>query len=331
MRVGLDHVPMMSLFKWEPVQFMDKAAEYGYEGVLIPGRSLVKNEAYRQGVIEKKDELGLYVELGGAGIDTALSGRSVQELVKAWEPMFGVALEVGAEVLITGLGTWPWRGRAIKEEGKSVADQIEGGIATLRELSKAAQDHEVAVTIHTSFFTADEYVRIMESVNSPYVGLCLDTANAFLVLQDPVEFAQQIAPWVKATHFKDSCVYLQSEGMDWLGGCPLGRGTVDLSAIAVLLYQMNPEINMTVEDHWGRSAVPVFDEEFLSSIPGWDGSQVANLLRHLQNGESLIRAGVHPTETESKQIDWKRVFPERARYNAIYAKRLREEVTKESK
>ena len=236
MKVGLDHLPLVSLFELDWLQFMDKAAEFGYEGVILQGRSLLEDEAYRQKIIEKKDQLDLYVELGGAGIDPALSGRSTQELVKSWEPLFELALELGAKALITGLGTWPWQGRVIKEKGKSVTDQIKGGIATLRELSKMAQDHEAAVTIHTAFFTADEYVQIMEAVDSPSIGLCLDTANSFLLLQDPVEFARQVAPWVKATHFKDSSIYLQPEGVDWFGGCPLGRGSVDLPAIVELLY-----------------------------------------------------------------------------------------------
>jgi sugar phosphate isomerase/epimerase len=326
MRVGLDHIPLLQLFKWELPEFMDRAAEYGYEGILLPGRRLLEDEGYRQKVSEKKKQLGLYVELGGAGIDTALSGKSIRELLVEWEPLFEAALELGAKVLITGLGTWPWKGRVIKEEGKSPVDQIRGGIATLRELSKVAQDREVAVAIHTSFFTADEYIQIMESVDSPYIGLCLDTANAFLVLRDPVEFARQVAPWVKATHVKDSCVYLQPEGIDWLGGCPLGRGSVDLTAIVELLYQANPEINLTIEDHWGRSTLPVFDKEFLNSIPGWDGAQVASLLRHLQQGEILLRAGLHPTASESKQINWKQIFLGRAGHNATYAKQLRDEI-----
>jgi len=330
MRVGLDYLPLVPMFEWDPLQFMDKAAEYGYEGVMLAGRRLFEDEAYKQQVIEKKNQLDLYVEIGGAGIDSASSGRSPQELAKSWESVFGLAQELGVKALITGLGSWPWQGRVNKEEGKSVADQIKGGIATLKELSSAAEDHEIAITIHTAFFTADEYVQIMESVDSPYVGLCLDTANAFLVLEDPTEFARKVAPWVKSTHLKDSCIYLQPEGAYWFGGSPLGRGTVDLPVILRLLYEANPETNLSIEDHWGRTPMPVFNREFLNSIPGWDGSKVADMLKHLQQGESLLRAGLYPTEEESKQIDWKKVFPERARYNAIYAKKLRDEIVKES-
>lgn len=328
MRVGLDYLPLVPMFEWDPLQFMDAAAEYGYEGVMLAGKRLFEDEAYKQQVIEKKSRLDLYAELGGAGIDSALSGKSPKELAKSWEPLFALALELGVEALITGLGSWPWQGRTIKEEGKSVSDQIQGGIATLKELKKMAEDHEIAITIHTAFFTADEYVQIMESVDSPYIGLCLDTANAFLVLEDPTEFARKVAPWVKATHLKDSCIYLQPEGAFWFGGSPLGRGTVDLPAILRILYKANPEINLSIEDHWGRTPMPVFNKEFLNSIPGWDGSKVADLLKHLQQGESLLRAGMYPTPEESNQIDWKKVFPERARYNAIYAKQLRDEIIK---
>ena len=326
MKVGLDQIPLVQLFKWDYLQFMDKAAEYGYEGVLLSGRSLLRDEALRQQVIEKKNQLGLYVELGGSGIDTALSGRSTQELVELWKPLFELAEEVGSKILTTGLGIWPWEGRVIKEKGKSVQDQIDGGITTLRELSGMAEEHQVAITIHTSFFTADEYAQIMESVDSPYIGLCLDTANSFLVLQDPVEFAERVAPWVKSTHLKDSCIYLQPEGVHWLGGCPLGRGSVDLPVIVEMLYEANPEINLSIEDHWGRSTMPVFDGEYVNSIPGWNGAQVSKLLKHLYQGESSLRAGQHPTADEAKQIDWKRVFPERALYNATYAKQLRDGV-----
>ena len=52
MRVGLDHIPLVSLFKWDTLHFMDKAAEFGYEGVLIPGRSLLEDGTYRQQVME---------------------------------------------------------------------------------------------------------------------------------------------------------------------------------------------------------------------------------------------------------------------------------------
>jgi sugar phosphate isomerase/epimerase len=326
MKVGLDELPLSTLFKLGALELLDKAAEYGFEGLMCSGRSMVADEAYRRQVIEKAQQLGLYLELGGSGIDTARSGKSIQELLDAWEPFFAVAVEAGSPILNTGLGTWPWEGRVIQEPGRTWADQIQGGIEALREVSRMAADYGVTVTIHTAFLTAEEHLQLMEAVDSPYVGLCLDTANSFLVLEDPVAFARQVAPYVKATHLKDTCVYLHGEGMDWLGGCPLGRGLVDLPAIVDLLYQANPDINLSIEDHWGRMTMPIFDGAFLATFPAWDGERVAGLLHHLWEGQSLLRAGLHLTAEEAKQIDWEKVFPERERMNAAYAKQLRDEV-----
>jgi sugar phosphate isomerase/epimerase len=326
MKVGLDELPLSTLFKLGALELLDRAAEYGFEGLMCSGRPLVADEAYRRQVIEKAQQLDLYLELGGTGIDTARSGKSIQELLEAWEPFFALAVEAGSPILNTGLGTWPWEGRVIQEPGRTLADQIQGGAAALRELSKMAEDYGVTVTIHTAFLTAEENLHILEAVDSPCVGLCLDTANSFLVLEDPVAFARQVAPYVRATHLKDTCVYLHEEGMDWLGGSPLGRGLVDLPTIIDLLYQAKPDMNLSIEDHWGRMTMPIFDAEFLASFPAWNGERVAVLLRHLWEGQSLLRSGLHPTADESKQIDWEKVFPERERLNAAYAKQLRDEI-----
>jgi sugar phosphate isomerase/epimerase len=330
MKVGLDTGPVAGLLKPrdDPMSLVDVAVEYGFDGVMLAARALTRDEAALDSVIDRTRECGLYLELGGAGIDLARSGRSLRELVEAWEPLFPLAVKTGSRVLMTGLGTWPWEGRVVLEGGRTLEDQIQGAITTLRALAPMAKEHGVAVVIHTSHFTAAEYRRIVDEVDSPYVGLCLDTGNAFLVLEDPLEFAREVAPFVQATHFKDTCVYLQDDGMDWLGGCVLGRGVLDLPAIAEILYTANPEINLTIEDHWGRMTLPIYDPSFLNTLGPWDGGRTAVLARYLWEGERLLRAGLHPTAAEAKDVDWGKVFPERQRSNAAYAKRLIEEITR---
>ena len=188
-----------------------------------------------------------------------------------------------------------------------------------------AADHDMLVSVHTAFFTAAEHVRLVQEADSPHVGLCLDTANAYLVLEDPTEFALAVAPWVNATHLKDSAVYLTDDGMDWLGGSVLGEGAVDLSAIVAALHDANPDINLTVEDHWGRSNVPVYDAAFLDSLPA-TGAARAAFLRQLRAGQAALEAGQAPTKAEVGEWDLAAVLPERARRNAAYAKELRAEV-----
>jgi sugar phosphate isomerase/epimerase len=228
--------------------------------------------------------------------------------------------------LNTGLGIWPWEGRLIQETGRTLEEQVAGGIATLRALAPIAAEYGVVVTIHTSHFKASEYLYMLEAVDSPYVALCLDTSNAFLVLEDPTEFARQVAPYVRSTHLKDTCVYLSEEGMTWQGGCVLGRGVLDMPTIVEALYEANPDLYMSIEDHWGRMMVPIYDAAFLESIGPWEGTRAAQLARYLWRGEQLFRAGLHPTAEETNAVDWKTVFPERQRTNAAYAKQIRDEI-----
>lgn len=326
MKVGLDCGPIGGLLKMgdDPLGLLDLAIEQGFEGVLLSTRPLRNDETLRGQVIEKARANEMYIELGGGGIDSASSGKSTAELVEGWKPLFPLAAEIGSPVLVTGLGTWPWDGRVIQEAGRTLEDQIAGGIATLKALRSMAEDAGVTIVIHTAFNTAQEYVRMMEAVDSPNVGLCLDTANSFLVLEDPVDFARQVAPWVRSTHFKDSIIYLQQEGIHWLGGCALGRGTVDLKTIVGLIYASYPDCNLSIEDHWGRGTHPMRSTAFLDSLGEWDGERLGKILDHLWQGQTLVSAGMHLTEAESKEVDWVKAFPERQRLNALYAKALRD-------
>lgn len=327
MKVGLDGGPLENLLqiRGDPLQLLDMAIEHGFEGLAFSARALLQDEAYRRQVIEKAQAHNLYLELGGARIDTALSGKSTSELVEDWKPLFAIASEAESPVLITGLGTWPWEGRVIKEDGRTLSDQIQGGIATLRELSSIAADWKVTVAIHTGFMTAREYVQIMEAVDSPYVGLCLDTANSFLILEDPVDFARQVMPYVRATHFKDSIIHLQQEGIRWLGGSLLGRGTVDLPTIAEMLYHANPQCNLTIEDARAHRGIrPMYAPEFLDTLSGWDGERLSKILRHLWRGQMQVQSGVQLTGAEAEEVDWTKALPERQRWNAAYAKQLRD-------
>ncbi|MGB9682727.1 MAG: sugar phosphate isomerase/epimerase family protein [bacterium] len=185
MKVGLDHDPVDILFKATPLQIVEMAIQYGYEGVMLSAQTLLDDEESRLQIIEKVSSSNLYVELTGPEVDQVLSGKSASEILTKWRATFPIAKEIGVTIIITGLGTWPWKGRVIQEKGKTVEDQIQSGIAILREVGKIAEDYGISVAIHTSFFKAKEYLRIIEEVNLSSVGLCLDTANAFLVLEDP--------------------------------------------------------------------------------------------------------------------------------------------------
>ena len=205
-------------------------------------------------------------------------------------------------------------------------EQIELTIEVLRELSLMAAEFDTVITMELHVdLTSLELVHIIEAVDSEHVQVNLDTANALGLLEDPVDAARALAPYVHTTHFKDTCIYPTAEGYNWQGGAPLGRGLVDLPAVVEILYQANPNVHLNIEDSGGFIPIPMYDEAFLGSFTDLTPPRMARFVRHLWRGEQQVRAGLHPRPEESKDIDWATVIPGRLQYNVDYAQRLRDE------
>jgi len=199
-------------------------------------------------------------------------------------------------------------------------------IEVLRELSLIAADFDLMITLELHVdLTSLELLHIVEAVDSAHVRVNLDTANALGLLEDPVDAARTLAPYVHTTHFKDTCVYPTDEGYNWLGGAPLGRGLVDLPAVVEILYRANPSVHLNIEDSGGFIPIPMYDEAFLNSFTDLTPVRMARFVRHLWRGEQQVRAGLHPRPEESTDIDWAAVIPGRLQYNVDYARRLRDE------
>lgn len=323
MKVGLDAHTLRYL-NLDPLGLLEQTLAHGLEGVHLGGRTLLdRDEAYRTQFLEKAHAHNLYLELVGAGVNPGRSGKSVADLVAEWQPLFPLAAAVGSPILNTCFGLF--KERTFTEP--TFAEQLALTAKVLRELSVMAADHNVIVTMELHVdLTSIELRQLIETVDSPYVGVNLDTANALGLLEDPIEAAQNLLPYVHSTHFKDTCIYPTAEGYNWLGGAPLGRGLVDLPTIVDLLYTANPNINLNIEDSGGFIAIPLYDPVLLQSFTDRTPERMARFIHYLWRGDQQVRAGLHPRPEESKSINWAEVIPGRLQYNADYARRLRDQV-----
>ena len=329
MKVGLDANTLRPL-NLDPLGLLDKVVEYGLEGVMCSSRELLKLDGEtRRRFVEKAAQDGLYVELTGAGVNPGHSGKSVDDLVAAWKPLFPLASEVGASILNTCLGTFP--NRTFKSP--SLDEQIQITIEVLRRVAPVAADYGVTITMELHVdLTSRELVHIVETVDSPHVGVNLDTANSLGLLEDPVEAASNLLPYVRTTHYKDTRIYLTDDGYN-SQVVPLGTGLVDLPTITEMLYKAQPDIHLNIEDAWGPLniedacgpgiRVPFYDPDFINSFPELTPLALVKLLQHLRKGEKLLRAGIHPRPDKGKVAD---VAKSRLWYSADYARRLRDEV-----
>lgn len=116
--------------------------------------------------------------------------------------------------------------------------QIDILVAWFKEAVKVAEANGVKLAVENHIdYTADECLQILERVDSPYLGLNLDTGNFLRLLDDPVTGAQKLAKYVYATHIKDLKPVKGLDVREWyfFSSTPVGDGLVDNQKLAQIL------------------------------------------------------------------------------------------------
>ena len=99
---------------------------------------------------------------------------------------------------------------------------------------------------------------ILKRIDSPNIGVCLDTGNSIALLEEPHEVVEAYAPFTFTTHFKDMAVAAYEEGF-LLSEVPLGTGFVDLPRVIAAVRKHRPGGKTESRDDYPRStsrAVP---------------------------------------------------------------------------
>ena len=111
----------------------------------------------------------------------------------------------------------------------------------VRTLAPLMRDFErsgvvLAIENHDRFGAAT-LAGIIKAIDSPSIGICLDTINSLGALEGPREVIATLAPWVVNLHIKDVIIRRSNETMGFVvEGRPAGEGMIDIPA---LLAEMN--------------------------------------------------------------------------------------------
>jgi sugar phosphate isomerase/epimerase len=107
----------------------------------------------------------------------------------------------------------------------------------LKKLLPAAEMHGIVMAIENHIdLTADEMTDLITSLDSPWLGVCLDTGNNLRLHEDPLVVAQKLAPFARATHVKDLWVRRgDPKDFAFWPSVPLGHGLVDIAAVVSFL------------------------------------------------------------------------------------------------
>lgn len=239
MRLGIDSYSYhlhLGHYEYRPAQpktldwFLEHAADLGVSGVMVLELGEDTSDERLREVRRKAETLGLYLELGGRGTEPVEAATYLH-----------MAAKLGAEVLKLGFRLDLYSGR------RTLLDQMQKVVDDLRKSVGLAQRLGVRIALENhGHWTADHGLYVVESVNSEYVGFCLDTANSMMVLEDPIHTASKMARYAVTTHFKDAVFGGTPYGAEVLH-VGLGRGVLDLPLIFSIIKTSAPDPNINLE------------------------------------------------------------------------------------
>jgi sugar phosphate isomerase/epimerase len=253
--------------------FIDLLKQFGADGGQMDITQLASTEpAYLEGIKRRLDELKLFLEL-------AVGGPALEDEARFAE-VARVARALGAPRLRVAL----LNGRRY-EDFKSREAWSEFAERWRKALPRAKgmlERHALPVGIenHKDWRT-EELVALIRSVDSPYLGACVDFGNNVAFLEDPLETVAALAPYAVTTHLKDMALRPYERGFE-LSEVPLGTGVCPLAKMIEVLQKARPGVPLCLEMITRDPLkVPYRDEAYWASFGKRDDALVARFEKEL--------------------------------------------------
>ncbi len=244
--------------------------------------------------------------LGAAGIQSALGGDMAKLRAKAeeygiWiqgmsqvprngdmaplEHAFANARDCGATVIRSGMLS----GRRYETFPTLEAwqDWVKTSQAALKLAVPLAEKYKVTLAIENhKDWTAEQYLEIFRTYQSEYLGANYDFGNNLSFMENPMEMAEAVAPYVKSAHIKDVAVQRYPKGF-LMSEIPLGRGFLDLERMMAALLKGNPNLKFSLEMMTRDPLkVPCLTDHYWAVFPGGKAVDLARTLRLVESHQS---------------------------------------------
>jgi len=220
-------------------QMMDYLVELGLEGLHLDDKAFESmDDAHFNKVREYAWARKLYLEYNFA-MPSDKYDSSVQHDI---EEGIGIAGAFGADVAKIGMNLTRPHPVAASKFHPQIMQQLERVADKLKNAASLAEKSGVklAVENHTDAFS-EEVIWVLDQVNHPFVGACIDTVNALHVTENPITAVENLAPRSFTNHFRDNKIIIKPYGFK-LTGAAVGDGDLDMRR-AYELIQQNPAVN----------------------------------------------------------------------------------------
>jgi sugar phosphate isomerase/epimerase len=229
-------------------QLMDFAVNQGLEGLHITAADCERTDEDSLRQIRKAaEERGLYLEYNFS-MDEAYDTR----LTNTLEEGIAIARALGADIAKVSMDLKRPRPVAASRFHPQIMDQLKKFCELLRSAAPKAEAAgvKIAVENHTDAFST-EVLWVLDQVNHPSVGACVDTVNGLHVTEDPIVAVENLAPRAFTNHFRDDRIEILHDGFR-LTGAAVGEGDLDMKhAYEIIrdqssMNRINIELDMDV-------------------------------------------------------------------------------------
>jgi sugar phosphate isomerase/epimerase len=248
--IGVPGYPVMDPLN--ALRLLDKAVASDVSVVQIADNLPLDllSEAELTALAEKASTCGVQVEVGTRGIRPTHLDTYLKLAQRFDSPILRVVIDTADHH------------PAIQE----VIDLIEVSLPNFE-----AADIILAIENHDRF-SIEEFTHMLETLNNPYLGICLDTVNSFGALEGPDVVIEALGPWTINLHIKDFSIRRADHMMGFtIEGTPAGQGSLDIpglldrlqpygkdfNAILELWTPPEPDVPATIskESHWAKESI----------------------------------------------------------------------------
>ncbi|SDG94717.1 sugar phosphate isomerase/epimerase family protein [Pelagibacterium luteolum] len=172
--------------------------------------------------------LNVEVELG-------LNGLRAETL----EPYFKLAETLDARIL------------RVAPDATDAERPTEEIVSSLRDALPRLEVGNIVLAIENHFhFPSPHLKTILDAVDHPRVGVCLDVANSIAIGEWPADTIAMLAPFAVNLHLKDYVIAIDPYGVGMaVTGTPLGKGFLDIASVFDALEREGRDVNVLLE-HW---------------------------------------------------------------------------------
>ncbi len=236
-------------------ELLDLLVELGLDGVQMDDGVLERlDPSYLREVRAAANERGLFIEYNFS-MDLIKRGVGIQhDLPDA----IATATELGADVLKVSMDIARPRPVAASRFHPQVMEQLKAVVDRVKTALPQARDAGVLLAFENHCDTfADELLWFLDQVDSDQVGACIDTVNALMVTEDPMQAIEKLAPRAFTNHFKDHKIEFQRYGCK-IVGTAVGDGDIDMVRAFELIKSQSPAKRIIIEN---EMALPLDDKE----------------------------------------------------------------------